>query len=96
MLNPAVYALILSMAGAAPFLPLAAKPLRRHAHRGVRWVGGVLATFALWLTFNLSAMATWGAFHRDPSALEPALWALVAFQIPLAWLAVRVAFADRT
>ncbi len=51
---------------------------------------------ALWLTFNLSAMATWGAFYRDPSALEPALWSLLTFQVLIAWLAARVAFADRT
>ena len=86
-------ALVLLMAWAAPFLPLAMKPLRRHPDPGVRRVGGVLAMLALWLTFDLSAMATWGEFLREPSMFKPALLAVAAFQAPLAWLAARVASA---
>ena len=70
------------------------KPLRRHPDPGVRRVGGVLAMLARWLTFDLSAMATWGELLREPSMFKPALLALAAFQAPLAWLAARVAFAE--
>ena len=49
---------------------------------------------ARWLTFDLSAMATWGELLREPSMFKPALLALAAFQAPLAWLAARVAFAE--
>ncbi len=51
---------------------------------------------ALWFAFNLSAMATWGAFHPDPSALKPALASLAVFQCVVAWLAARIGFADPT
>jgi hypothetical protein len=78
---------------ATPLLLLCIRPLTKHGHRGVRCVARTLAMMLLWLAFNVSLMAIWGAVR-----FVPAWWALLigvpALQIPAARLSYRLAFED--
>ncbi len=88
---PAAALFAFFLVGAIPLLPVFVRPLTTHRRAGVRCAGKVLAMALLWLAFDVSLMATWGAFRFAPD-----WWALfVGFpllQIPAAWLSHRVAF----
>jgi hypothetical protein len=76
-----------------PFLLLCIRPLTTHRHPGVRCAARTLAMMLLWLAFNVSLMAVWGAV-----GFVPAWWALLigvpVLQIPAARLSYRLAFED--
>jgi len=79
--------------GALPLLPLLARPLTRHPTPWVQLAGRVTAMLLLWITFDVSLMATWGAVR-----FVPVWWAVLLGAVPLqvaaAWLSYRVAFDE--
>ncbi len=81
------------LVGAIPLLPLCVRPLTKHRDPRLQWIGRAAAMMLLWLTFDLSLMAIWGAVR-----FVPEWWAVLIgvplLQIPAAWLGYRVAFGD--
>jgi hypothetical protein len=88
-----LFALAFFSIPALPLLLLAVRPFTRSRHTGVRFAARTLAMLLLWLAFDVSLVAVWGAVGYGP-----AWWALLlgfpALQIPAAWLGYRVAFVD--
>jgi hypothetical protein len=86
--------LALLLLGAVPLLPLCVRPLTRHRDARLSCAARVVVMLLLWLGFDLSLLATWGAVR-----FTPAWWAALAgfpvLQIPAAWLSYVVAFEHR-
>jgi hypothetical protein len=81
----------------APFAVLLAKPLRRHRDARLRYFGGAIAMLALWLTFDLSIGAIWGAIirgHIEDNEVVVFFVTVGVVQIPAAWISSRIAFGE--
>ena len=79
--------------GAVPLLPLFLRPLTRHRSVHVRGVAKLIVMALLWLAFDFSFMAIWGAVKFVPEWWQ-LLIGVPLLQIPAAWFSVRVAFGD--
>jgi hypothetical protein len=81
-----------ALMGALPLLPLVVRPLCHHKTAIVRYFAKAVAFVLMWLTFDVSLMAIWGALGID---LEGWLAPALAFaQIPAAWASARVVFGE--
>jgi hypothetical protein len=80
-----------------PFAALLAKPLRRHPNPRLRSLGGLIATLALWASFNFSFLTLWATIIREPileDTIAVFLAVLALAQIPAAWISARLGFGE--
>jgi hypothetical protein len=78
---------------ATPLVLLWIRPLTRHRHAAVRFVARTLAMMLLWLAFDVSLMAIWGAVRFVP-AWWAALIGFLPLQIPACRISYRLVFED--
>jgi hypothetical protein len=81
----------------APVAVLLAKPLRRHRDPRLRSLGGAIAMLGLWLTFDVSIGAIWGAIirrHIEDNEIVLFFVTVGVVQIPAAWISGRIAFGE--